>query len=46
MFQHEHTSSRFSTKFSAKKNKWKFCKQLKKLAKTKFLKYVSDQEIK
>ena len=46
MFQDEHTSSRFSTKSSVKKNKWKFSKQLKKWARSKFLKRISDQEIK
>ena len=45
MSQDEHTSSRFSTKSSAKKNKWEFSKQLKKWAKGKFLKHFSDQEI-
>ena len=44
--QNEYTSSRFSTKPSAKKNKWKFSKQLEKRAKAKFLKHISDQEIK
>ena len=46
MSQDEHTSSRFSTKFSAENNKWKFSKQLKKWAKGKFLKHICDQEIK
>ena len=46
MFQDEHTSSRFSTKSSVKKNKCKFSKELKKWAKSKFLKRISDQEIK
>ena len=46
MSQDEHTSSRFSTKSSAKNNEWKFCKQLKKWAKGKFSKHISDQEIK
>ena len=45
MSQDEHTSSWFSAKSSAKNNKWKFCKQLKKWAKGKFLKHISDQEI-
>ena len=36
----------FSTKSSAKKNKGKFSKQLKKWAKAKFSKHISDQEIK
>ena len=46
MSQDKHTSSRFSTKSSAIKNKWKFRKQLRKWAKGKFLKHISDQEIK
>ena len=46
MSQDKHTSSRFSTKSSAKKNKWKFRKQFKKWAKRKFLKHISNQEIK
>ena len=46
MFQDKHTSSRFSTKSSEKKNKWKFSKQLKNWSKAKFLKHISDQEIK
>ena len=43
MSQDEHTSSRFSTRSSAKNNKWKFSKQLKTWAKSK---QTSDQEIK
>ena len=46
MSQDEHTSSRFSTKSSAKKNTLIFSKQLKEWAKGKFLKHISDQEIK
>ena len=46
MSQDEPTSPRFSTKSSVKKSKWKFSKQLKKWAKGKFLKHISDQEIK
>ena len=46
MSQDGHTSSRFSTKSSAKNNKQKFSKQLKKWAKGKYLKHISDQEIK
>ena len=46
MSQDEHTSSRLSVMSSAKKNKWKFSKQLKKWAKGKFLKHISDQIIK
>ena len=46
MSQDKHTSSRFSTKSSAKKNKSKFRKQFKKWAKGKFLKHISNQEIK
>ena len=46
MFQDKHTSSRFSAKSSAKKNKWKFRKQLRKWAKGRFLKHISDQKIK
>ena len=46
MSHDEHTSSRLSTKSSVKKSKCKFSKQLKKWAKGKFLKHISDQEIK
>ena len=46
MSQDENTSSRFSTKLTVKKSKWKFSKQLKKWAKGKYLKCISDQEIK
>ena len=42
--QNVHTSSRFPTKSSAKKNKWTFSKQLNKRAKDNFLKHISDQE--
>ena len=46
MSQDKHASLMFSTKSSAKKNKGKFSKQLKKWAKAKFSKHISDQEIK
>ena len=42
----KHTSSKFSTKSSAKKNKWKFNKQLKKWAKAKFLKNILTSKLK
>ena len=46
MFVDDHNSSRLSIKSSVKKNKWKFRKQMKKFAKDKLLKHISDQEIK
>ena len=45
MSQDEYISSRFSTRSPAKKNQWKFSKPFKKWAELKFLKHISDQEI-